>query len=235
MKAPRFTLLLAVLSVGAAFYGTACHDENNVSGPRQSDFEIARFAIIDFSDVENGIEDASTETEMTFNNAMLEYTAIGGDKSFGPDNPGLRGMRWFDRFDFRNHLGFIFVQLNLTNDQKSEVRRLATTFHDNMKPLVRLFYDANHAFIESANASRTLIMDRVKSGSLTREEAAVEIRALNQATRDKINANPASQRIKAAMCSERSTLFAGVGEILQAEQVAKWREWIAKVRNPCAS
>jgi hypothetical protein len=233
MKASRFAVLTAILSVLSTLIFIACNDRHNVNGPRQLNFEIAQFAIIDYGDVENGIEDATTETEMTFNSTMLNYSVMGGDMPFNPGNPGLRGMRWYDRFDFGKHLGFLFRQLNLTDDQKTAVRELATTFHANMKPLVRQFHDANNTIIQEANTSRKAILDQVKAGTLTREEAAAKIRDLNQATRDKIRANPASQAIKTSMCAERDKLFTGVKAILQDDQITKWDTWIAKLKDPC--
>jgi hypothetical protein len=233
MKASRPVVLFTVLSVGLALFFTACNDRGNINGPRQLNFEIAQFAIIDFSDVENGIEDATTETDMTINSTMMGYTVIGGDAAFAPGNPGLRGMRWFDRYDFAKHLGLLFRQLNLTDDQKSAIRDLATTFHVNMKPLVRQFFDANKSLIQDANTSRRAIVDQVTAGSLTRAEAAAKIKDLNQATRDKIEANPASKTIKAAMCAERDKLFTGVKGKLQGDQITKWDNWIANIKDPC--
>ena len=233
MKAQTHSVFSFILIIGLALAVTGCNDRNNATGPRQMNFEIAQFAIIDYSDVENGIEDATTETEMTFNSTMLNYSVMGGDRPFSPGNPGLRGMRWYDRFDFGKHLGFFFRQLNLTEDQKIAVRDLARTFHANMKPLVRQFHEVNKSFIQEANASRKEIADQVKAGTLTREEAAAKIRDLNQATRDRIKANPASQRIKNAMCGERDTLFAGIQAILQGDQLTKWRRWIASLKDPC--
>ena len=233
MRVSGIIFAIAVLLIGTATFITGCNDRNNPTGPRQMNFEMAQFAILDYSDVENGIEDASTENEMTFNSTMLNYSVIGGDIPFSPGNPGLRGMRWYDRFDFGKHLGFFFRQLNLTDDQKTAVRDLAKTFHTNMKPLVRQFHEANKTFLQEANTSRRAIMDQVKAGTLTREEAAAQIKVLNQATRDKINANPASQAIKTAMCAERDTLFAGIKAILKGDQVTKWDNWIAKLKDPC--
>lgn len=233
MSVSRSISAIAVLLIGTATFITGCSDRNNPAGPWQMNFEIAQFAIIDYGDVENGVEDATTETEMTFNSTMLNYSVMGGDRPFHPGNPGLRGMRWYDRFDFGKHLGFFFRQLNLTDEQKTTVRALAKTFHTNMKPLVRQFHEANKAIIRVANSDRKAIVDQLKAGTLTREEAAVQIKDLNQATRRKIQANPASQRIKAAMCTERDNLFAGIKAILQGDQLTKWRRWIASIKDPC--
>jgi hypothetical protein len=233
MKVSRSLLLLAVAMIVLALFLSACNDHGSVNGPRLVNFEIAQFAIIDYTDVENGIEDATPESDMTFNSTMLNYTILGSEAFFAPGNPGFMGMRWFDRYDFGKHLGFFFRDLNLTDDQKSAIRDLARTFHDNMKPLVRQFYDANKTIIEDANASRKAIVGQVTAGTLTRADAALKIKDLNQATRDKIKANPASQTIKTAMCAERDKLFAGVKGKLQGEQITKWNNWIAKIKDPC--
>jgi len=233
MRLSRSIFAFAVLIIGAVTFIAGCNDRHNLTGPRQLNFEIAQFAIIDYGDVENGIEDATTEADMTVNSTMQNYSIMGGDTPFNPGDPGLRGMRWYDRFDFGKHLGFFFRQSNLTDDQKTAVRDLAKTFHTNMKPLVQQFYEANKTIIQEANASRKGIVDQVKAGTLTREDAAAQIKDLNQATRDKIKANPASQTIKTSMCAERNKLFAGVRAVLTGDQITKWDGWIAKLKDPC--
>jgi Spy/CpxP family protein refolding chaperone len=196
-------------------------------------FDVAQFAFIDYTDVQNAIEDGTVDNPMIFNSTMLNYSVMGGDRMFGPGDPGLRGMPWFDRFDFAKHLGRLFRALNLSDAQKTQVRDLARTFHESMRPLVRQFHEANKAIIEDANAKRKLILDDLKAGKLTREEARIKIGELNQATRDKINANPASQTIKTSMCAERDKFFSGVKGILTGEQVTKWDDWIGKIKDPC--
>jgi adenylate kinase family enzyme len=233
MKPSRAFIAMASLMIGVVAFFGGCNDHNSVNGPRQLNFEIAQFAIIDYGDVENGIEDATTENEMTFNSTMLNYSVMGGDMPFNPGNPGLRGMRWFDRFDFGKHLGFLFRQLNLADDQKTAVRDLAKAFHENMRPLVRQFYEANKTIIQDANAKRKAIVDDVKAGKLTREEAAAKIKDLNQVTRDQVSSNPASQRLKRVMCAEREKLFAGVKAVLRRDQIVKWNDWISKINDPC--
>ncbi len=233
MNVSRIIFTFAVILIVAATLIPGCNDRQNAVGPRQINFEMAQFAILDYSDVENGIEDGSTENEMAFNSTMLNYSVMGGDMPFSPGAPGLRGMRWYDRFDFGKHLGFFFRQLNLTDGQKTSVRDLAKIFHTNMKPLVRQFHEANKTIIQDSNAKRKAIMDDVKAGKLTREEAATKIKDLNQATRDHIKANPASQTIKTSMCSERDKLFAGIKAFLQGDQITKWENWIAKLKDPC--
>ncbi|MDP2886391.1 MAG: Spy/CpxP family protein refolding chaperone [Ignavibacteria bacterium] len=234
MKTTGFVLALAILTIGAVVFFTGCSDKGSVNSPWQQNFEIAQFAIIDYGDLQNAIEDGTTETDMTFNSTMLNYSFASDDRPFGPGQPMMRGIQWFDRFDFTKHLGFFFRQLNLTDDQKAKIRDLAKTFHADMKPLVQQFHDANKDIISAANAKRRLIAESLKTGKITREVAAAELKTLNQGTRDLIDANPASLRIKTAMCAERDKLFAGIRAVLQGDQVTKWNDWISKIRNQCA-
>lgn len=234
MKTTGFVFALAVLTIGAVACFTGCSDRGSVNAPWQLNFDIAQFAIIDYADLQNAIEDGTTETDMTFNSTMLNYSFVGDDRPFGPGHPMMRGIQWFDRFDFAKHLGFFFRQLNLTDGQKTKIRDLAKTFHTDMKPLVQQFHDANKDIMSAANAKRRLIADSLKTGKITREVAAAELKALNQETRDLIDANPASKRIKTAMCAERDKLFVGIRAVLEGDQITKWDDWTSRIKNQCA-
>lgn len=233
MKKSALTFALTVLSIAALFYFTGCNDKGSVNAPWQMNFEMARFVVIDYGDVQNAVEDGTIENETTFNNTMLNYAFLDGDRPFKPGDPAMRGNQWFDRFDFGKHLGLFFPRLNLTDGQKTQVRDLMTTFHTSMKPLVRQYYDANKGIINDANAKRQLILDSLKAARITREQASADLRSLNQATHLLIDNNPASKTIKAAMCTERNTLFAGIRAVLQGDQITKWDDWISKIKNPC--
>ncbi len=235
MRQSHILTVPAIIAFALALTLSACSDRGNVNGPRQMNFDVAQFAIVDYSDVQNGIEDASTETDMKFNSTLLNYGFMDGDRTFVPGDPALRGMPWFDRFNFGKHLGLLFRQLNLTDDQKVRVRDLARTFQQNMKPLIQQFSDANKSIIQDANAKRRSIMDDVRSGKITRDTAAAKIKDLNQTTRELIKNNPSSQSIKVLMCAERDKLFAGITAVLQGEQVTKWNNWRERIPDPCAS
>lgn len=234
MKRLKWFIALAVLAFGATLYFMGCNDKGNVNAPRQTNFEMAQFVVVDYGDIQNAIEDATVDNDMKFNGTMLDFDFFDGNQPFGPGDPSLRGMQWFDRFDFGKHLGMLFRQLNLTDDQKTQIQSLMKTFHTNMKPLVRQFYDANKDIISNANATRKLIVDSLKAGQITRDQASADLRALNQTTRNLIDNNPASQTIKSEMCAERDKLFAGIAAVLQGDQITKWNDWISRIKNPCA-
>ena len=234
MKLSAWTCASAALIAGITSFLIGCSDKGNVTAPPQPNFETSQFVVLDYSDVQNAIEDGTLDTPMTFNAAILNDGFLNGTRSFGPGDPSFAGMQWYTRFDFRKHLGMFFQRLNLTGDQKTQIRALAQVYHAAMKPLVQQFYDANKDIIASANATRKLIVDSLKAGTITIVQAFSDLRSLNQSTHAQIDANPASVTIKASRCSERDKLFAGIAAILQGDQLTSWNNWISNIPNPCA-
>jgi hypothetical protein len=234
MKLSTWTYASAALVAGIALFLIGCSDKGDVTAPPQPNFETSQFVVLDYSDVQNAIEDGTLDTPMTFNATILNDGFLNGTSSFGPGDPAYAGMQWYIRFDFRKHLGMFFQRLNLTGDQKTQIRALAQVYHTAMKPLVQQFYDANKDIIAAANATRKSIVDSLKAGTITRVQTSSDLKGLNQATHAQIDANPASVTIKETMCSERDKLFAGIAAVLQGDQLTAWNNWISNMTNPCA-
>jgi Spy/CpxP family protein refolding chaperone len=225
-KFKSFLVVSVILSL-PLFYFSACSDKADVNAPNQLNFESPQFAVIDYTDILNGVEDATLDSDMTFNNTLANYSFMNSMNSFTTGNP------WLMRFDLRKHLGLLFRGLNLTDAQKTQVKDLMVQFHETMKPLVQEFKDANADIIAKANADRKAIVDQVKAGTLTREQAAAQLKTLNQATRDKINANTATIDIKAKMCAARTKLLEDIKGILVGDQLTKFENLIKLIKNPC--
>jgi Spy/CpxP family protein refolding chaperone len=164
---------------------------------------------------------------------MVGYGFMNSMNPMTPGNPMLRGNPWLEKFDFGKHIGMFFKRLHLSDAQKTQLRDLMKKFHDDMKPLVQQFKDANADIIKAANEARRLIVEEVKAGRMTREEAAPKLKKLNDETRDKIKNNPATQTIKASMCALRKNLIDSITGILVGEQVTKWKAFVLLMPNPC--
>ena len=226
-------LFITALITLPLIYFTACSNKDQVNEPNQINFDSPKFAVIDFLDAENSVEDATLEKDMAVNSDFAGYKFMNSMSTMTPGNPKLRGNPWLEKFNFGKHLGLFFKKLNLSDDQKTQLRNLMTKFHDDMKPLVEQFRDANADIIKAANEARKLIVEDLKAGNLTRQEAAAKLKTLNEETRDKIKNNPATQTIKASMCALRTTLFNDIASILTADQLTKWNEFSSKIPNPC--
>lgn len=233
MKRFKSSLFITALITLPLIYFTACSNKDQVNEPNQINFDSPQFAVIDYFDAQNAIEDATLDKDMAINGDFAGYKFMNSMGNLTPGNPMLRGNPWLEKFDFGKHLGLFFKRLNLSNEQKTQLRSLMTTFHDDMKPLVQQFRDANADIIKAANEARKLIVEDLKAGTITRQEAAAKLKALNEETRDKIKNNPATQTIKESMCALRTILFNDIASILTPDQLTKWNNFSSKIPNPC--
>ncbi|GEM_PF-882186 len=243
MKKIKLSVLLAALIVLPMIYFTGCSDKSEVTSPNQMNFDSPQFAVIDYNDLMNGVEDATIDNEMVFSNSLHSYGFINmssfvqGNIS-GMMNGGIMsvtggGNNWMIKFDWVKHLGVILRRLNLTEDQKGKVKDAVTAFHTAMKPLVQQFKDANADIIKTANEARKLIVEDIKAGKLTREEAATKLKKLNDETRDKIKNNSKTVEVKTKMCDAKGKLFVEIEKIFTPDQLGKWKTTISKFPNPC--
>ena len=233
MKLFKSLLMVAVILSLPLFYFSACSDKADVNAPNELNFDSPQFAVIDYNDVLNGVEDATLDSNMTFNTTLANYSFMNSMNSFSPGNPIMNGNPWLMHFDMGKHLGLFFRGLNLTDAQKSQIKDQMAQYHATIKPLVQQFKDANADIIAKANADRKAIADSVKAGTLTRAQALVKIKALNQTTLDAIKNNPKSIEIKKEMCDKKANLFAEIAKILTPDQLVKWNNRISKIPDPC--
>lgn len=233
MKKIKIVLGLAALFLLPVFFFGGCSEKSDVNAPNQINFDSPQFAVIDYKDINNAIEEGTIDTPIAVNNVLANYGFMNMGSAFVEGGLMMRGNPWLEHFDFGKHLGLFFRRLKLTDEQKVNLKDLMTAYHAAIKPLVKEFVDANKEIIADANAKRKEIADKVKSGELTRAEAAPLIKALNEATRDAIKNNPESITVKGKMCDARTTLFDGIAKILSPDQLEKWNTLISKIPTPC--
>ena len=82
---------------------------------------------------------------------------------------------------------------------------------------------------------RRAIIDSVKSGEISREDARQQLQQLSEASREAIRNNPDNEPIIQAMCECKLTHFENVRAILDEAQQATWDEWVASLEGPCFS
>ena len=215
------------------FILSACKDKNTINAPQYEDFNSSNYVVFDITDVQNSVEDATLDKGMSFNQSFFDFGFMQQNADFKPGNGPLRGNPWFDRFDFRKHLGRIFHDLNLTDDQKLSIKGLMEIYHDSVKTYIDKFKAANQSIIDNANEQRKAIIADVKDSVITREEAKIKLDFLNRETRDKIENNPETQTIKADMCNLTKKLFDDISASFDADQLTKWNDFISKMPDPC--
>lgn len=225
------SLGLIIISLFLVVWG--CNQSNEVEPVKPTNFESPQFIMIDNNDLLNGIEDATLSSEMKFNNMLFNFGVLSLTNNLNANNPIIRGIPWLENFDFTKQLGLIFRRLNLSESQIAETKVLMKAYHESLKPLVREFADANKEIVKAANEKRKSILDDLKNGVITRQEANEKIKNLNIETREKIKNNPVSIRIKDQICKLNKKLFDDIKALLTADQVVKWNEMTKRFQFPC--
>ncbi|MEW6195342.1 MAG: hypothetical protein AB1521_09315 [Bacteroidota bacterium] len=233
MKKIKISLLFLSLSLFMFILFSGCESDDEITNSNTDSFDSPQYAIIDYSDVENGIEDATLEKGMVLNKSLFRYTFVQGSTDFRNGNGPLRGNPWFDRFNFAKHIGRVLRRLDLSDDQKTAVHDFVIAFHDAVKPLLAEFHEINKPVIEEANAQRELIIEDLKNGVITREQAHDALKALNESTREKIKTNADNLNLKENLCNEKDVLFSNIESILTEEQLAQWNEAVSKMPDVC--
>lgn len=225
LKIFSVVLLLPLLFAG-------CKKESEITSPTNLNYDSPELAIIDYFDAQNGIEEATLDSDMSFNSKLFGYSfMVTGDFKPGM-GPMLKDL-WMIRYNWNKHLGFILRKLNLSDEQKGKIGELMKAYHESMKPLVQQFRDANKSIVEAANAERKAIAQDLKDGKITRQEAMVKIKELNERTKKAIDENPVSVQIKTQMCDLTKKLLDDIKALLNTDQVEKWDGFVKNLKLPC--
>lgn len=210
-----------------------CNQTNEVEQPQTVNFDSPQFIMLDNSDILNGIEDGTLDSEIKFNQSLFGYSFLTMSRDFKPGNPLLNGINWMKHFDFSKQLGLIFRRLNLDESQRNDIHELMKGYHEGLRPLVKEFLLANEQIVKDANQQRKEIIEKVKKGELTRQEGAEQIKQLNLATRENIKNNPETIRIIDQICQMNSKLLEDIRALLTPEQQTKWDQMTQRLKTPC--
>lgn len=210
-----------------------CNQTNEVEQLQSVNFDSPHFIMLDNSDILNGIEDGTLDSEIKFNQSLFGYSFLTMSRDFKPGNPLLNGINWMKNFDFSKQLGLILRRLNLDESQRNEIHELMKGYHEDLRPLVKEFLVANEQIVKDANQQRKEIIEKVKKGELTRQEGAEQIKQLNLATRESIKNNPETIRIIDQICQLNSKLLEDIRALLTPEQQTLWDRMTQRLKTPC--
>ena len=111
MKQSKILLGTAFLLSMMFFFFTGCNEKSEVNSPNQLNFDSPQFALIDFTDIDNAVEDATIDYPMTINSTLANYSFLNMGNGFAVGGPMMKGKLWLERFNFGKHLGLIFRRL----------------------------------------------------------------------------------------------------------------------------
>ncbi len=218
MKLNKLTTgIFAILMVALMFSVSSC--TKNPTDPTETGTYEDVFNFVSAGDyVEDiSIQGASLERPMALENEVTAELAEEG-RLFGGRVP---------QFTFR----FIFKQLQLTEEQLALVKEVMIAHRDCEKNARIAFHTAIAEIIAEANAQRQSIIQQVKDGAITKEEARELLKALNEETKAKIEETGAIETLQAALKDCTETMIAAMHEILDDKQDAIFDKWLEMMKN----
>ncbi|MBU1100178.1 MAG: hypothetical protein KKA84_07215 [Bacteroidetes bacterium] len=219
-----------------SFMFVACDNgDDSLSPSTNSDLASADFAVLDYDDVIDGMIEPDIDNDPGFgqfppNPEFLMGDGIGGRRGNPMMNNGQR-PRPHQR---GRHLGEVFRHLNLSDDQLEAIKPFLEAHKVEMTALHEELKTATEDIMEYGREQRQAIVQQVKDGTITREEAKPLFEALGEEIRGMMDANEAAQTIKAEMCAAAETLFVNITSLFTEEQLELWNQWIADHPSPCA-
>ncbi len=220
MKTKRLFPILGVLAVLASV--TACSSSSGeLAAPGQPDLaalDTDQFAVVDQEDVFATIQDASVDTDMTWE-PVMDGTIFHRHRN----HPGHLG----------SHLRHVLHELGITFEQLELIRGFVRDHIDRIIPELRGLREVNQPIIEEANRKRMAIVKAYRNGDITREEAARMLIQLMVETHLAIRNNPDNLPFLTAICESKKQLFADIRSVLTDGQQSIWDAWVARLGGPC--
>ena len=213
MKLFRLLTILFVTVITVALI-QSCSSDNNVSG--NNDGDVQEFVLINHDVSDFSMVDATENSEIGLDDCQ-------------PMNPDLRDTKnkMSPNANKRLMLDKVFRSMKLTDEQKAKIRELMNAHIRCEMQWFRKLQAAREEIVNRSNAAIRNVMEQVKSGKLTRQEAQRQIQQINMKTREAIKNLPINDEILKGIIRCREEFFAAVASLLNDEQLAIWKRFLA--------
>ena len=233
MKNKKIVIFLSVIFISLLTFVACDKDSGSVSPEINADINNAEYAVLDYNDVINTFIPPDLNSDPGFghfppDSSGLRGNGMGGRRGpggFGPGNrgPGGNGL----------HIGAILKDLNLSEDQRSAIHSYIEAHRDTMQVLFEKFKAAASAILEYGHDQRQAIIEQVRNGELTREEAKPLFEALGEEIKSMLDNNETTSAIHQEMCAAREDLFNNIASVLTSDQLETWNQWVADHPGNC--
>ena len=218
-QAPRASIALCAVVVLIAV--GACSDDGGMSGgsdsPAPDELASSEFAVLDAEDAFAAFEPATLEREADMV-AVFENDGSFRRSDRHPHQPG-------------SHLREVLERVALSTDQLQQIRLLLESFRTEARAAIEGLREVNRPIVAAANVERAVIVEALRDGEITREEARQQLDELNQRTRNAIRNNPDNEPFLVALCEARRDLFDGIRAVIADSMQDLWDVWAAGNRS----
>lgn|GEM_PF-1629813 len=215
------TLILASLSLMIMLGISAC---NKNEGPTENNWSMYDAPAWQAPEPDNSpadIVEASLDVPFSLVSADQDVRFC--------DNTGMYNTQKFQERRKFMPLARILRALELDDTQKEQVKGFLEDFRLCHKTAMMALRESERLILQPFNERRQNIMEALKNGEITRQEAQHQLELLAMEARQALKDNPARLEACEAMKECRRVLLAAIGGILTPEQLVKWQEWLAKL------
>lgn len=209
----KITVILSLLLIGLLF---SCKNENSINEPENFS-DVIDYSVFDYSSAMEGLQIASLENDPKFDGPKWDTK-----KRF-----------FIHKFHPGHQLFKVLKNLKLDSSQKDQIKNLIEQHKGISKPLFEELHLLIEPYIKVAKDNRKLIVDKVKSGEITKEAAKPLIEAINLELRNSIYTDATISAVRIQLCNARQSLFEEIALILSTDQKVKWEEWVASLPKDC--
>jgi Spy/CpxP family protein refolding chaperone len=206
-------LLIAVFAAGLVIF-SACNKLDNPTNPNTEG--LVYNANIPYETEMNCPSDLSEAT--------LEKPAmllVPKDDPLYPERP----------IKYMVPLGRILKQLNLTDEQKTQIQEFMLQYRDCVKSALATLRESEKPIIEAANQQRRQVLEQLKNGEIDRTTAMQRLREINQQTRDALINNPVREQVLQQLKDCWDTLINNIKGILTQDQLTLFEQLLANFKD----
>ncbi|HOK14588.1 MAG TPA: hypothetical protein PLU67_00335 [Candidatus Kapabacteria bacterium] len=122
-------------------------------------------------------------------------------------------------------IGMLLRMLELDSAQREQVKIFAQELEDCIKEYRQMLREAQRAIIENANAQRREIMEQLKTGEITREQAMQALRQLREETRIAMETDEDIATARQGLKDCHDAFLENVKSILTTKQLDIWNRF----------
>ena len=207
-----------LISVLALSMMQSCSSDNSVSST--DDNGIQAYNVYDYNFSSFDMQEASLDGDMGLDDCQPMRPEFDGTRDKMPPHAKARVF-----------LGRVFREMNLTEEQRAEIRTLMQAHILCEMQWFRKLQAARQEILKTLNAERRAIMEKVKSGDLTRREAEPLIRELNAKAMEMLKNLPINEEAREGIILCREEFLVAVGGLLDEDQLVIWNSFLEKIKR----
>lgn len=218
----KFFRNIYVVAILAAMLGIAACQKDNPVEPVDDEMDYS-MVLLSPNAMVGDVSDASLTTDFTLQNVydkMLLPPFGGNGKGPNGEMPPKPEPK---KPQFK--IGMLLRMLELDSAQREEVKVFAQELEDCIKEYRQMLREAQRAIIENANAQRREIMEQLKSGEITREQAMQALKQLREETRLAMETDEDIQTALEGLKNCHDAFLENVKSILTTKQLEIWNRY----------